>query len=71
MALTEEQIARAKTEAREFLEYSLFTIGVSLGVMPDDISSSMTIPVGENDPEYWSYVSLVRQATILERLDSE
>lgn len=69
MALTEEQIARAKSEAREFLEYSLFTIGVSLGVMPEDISSSLVIPVGENDPEYWSYTSLIRQATILEQLE--
>jgi hypothetical protein len=69
MALTAEQVSRARTEAREFLEYSIFTIGLSLGILPEDISSSMTIPVGENDPEYWSYVSLIRQASILEQLE--
>lgn len=68
MAFTAEQIARATEDAREFLEYSVLTIAVTLGVLPEEISSQMAIPVGESDPQYLSYVSLIRQAAILEQM---
>jgi len=69
MALTSEQIAKAKAEAREFLEYSCLMVGLSLGVLPEDISSTMPIPVEESDPLYISYQTLIRQAEILESLE--
>ena len=68
MALTSEQIQTAKEDAREFLEYSIYRIALTLGVLPDEISSTMTIPVEENDPSYISYQTLIRQVVILEAL---
>lgn len=68
MALTAEQIAKAQEEAREFLEYSVFKIGLTLGLLPEDISGSMIVPVEEGHPEYASYQSLIRQALILEQM---
>jgi len=68
MALTSDQISAAKEEAQEFLEYACYTIGLSLGVLPEEISPSMVIPVPETDPEYVSYVTLKRLASNLEKL---
>lgn len=68
MALTAEQIAQAKEEAREFLEYSVFKIGLTLGLLPEEISSSMEIPVDESHPTFASYKSLISQASILEQM---
>lgn len=69
MALTTERLEQAKAEAREFLEYSVFKIGLTLGLLPEEISSSMQIPVGEDHPTYVSYQSLIAQASILEQME--
>lgn len=68
MTLTAEQKQTAKAEAIEFLEYSIYRIGLTLGLLPDEISSTMQIPVAETDPAYVSYQSLIRQVLILEGL---
>ena len=52
MALSASQITTAKTEAKEFLEYSTYTLCLVLGVDPDAVSSSYTVPVASDDALY-------------------
>ena len=68
MALSEPEIERAMEEAREFLEYSIFTLGILMGVNFDELSSGMEIPVQPDHYEYPLYESLKKQVTILEGL---
>ena len=52
MALSEAEINAAKADAKEFLEYSLQVLCLSLGMDPADASSSFTNPVASDDPSY-------------------
>lgn len=69
MALSPERMAQAKDEAREFVEYSLFVTATLLGVPLEEVSSTMAIPVQVEDFLYNSYLSLNRQAAVLEALN--
>lgn len=69
MALSEERLTEAKNEARNFVEYSLFVTATMLGVPLDEVSSTYVVPVAEDDFLYNAYVSLKRQAAVLESLD--
>lgn len=68
MALTAAQVTAAKADAKEFLEYSIQVLCLSLGMNPAEASSSFTIPVGNTDLSYSAYQSVVEQATALEAL---
>ena len=68
MALTEAQVTAAKADAKEFLEYSIQVLCLSLGMDPADASSSFVIPVTADDASYVAYQAVVRQATALEAL---
>lgn len=68
MALTEAQVTAAKADAKEFLEYSIQVLCLSLGMDPAEASSSFTIPVADTDLSYNAYQSVVEQATALEAL---
>ena len=68
MALSEAEITAAKADAKEFLEYSLQVLCLSLGMDPADASSSFTNPVASDYPSYNAYQSVIRQATALEAL---
>jgi hypothetical protein len=68
MALSEKDILRSKEEARDFLEYSIFTLATLLGVDIADVSGDMIIPVSTDHHEYVYYESLKKQASILEGL---
>ncbi len=68
MALTEAQVAAAKADAKEFLEYSIQVLCLTLGVDTADVSSSYAIPVAESDSSYSGHQAILRQATALEAL---
>ncbi|MBF83045.1 MAG: hypothetical protein CL489_01070 [Acidobacteria bacterium] len=68
MALTEAQAAAAKADAKEFLEYSIQVLCLTLGVDTADVSSSYAIPVAESDSSYSAHQAILRQATALEAL---
>ena len=68
MALTEAQVTAAKADAKEFLEYSIQVLCLSLGMDPAEASSSFAIPVADTDGFYIAYQAVVRQATALEAL---
>lgn len=68
MTLSADQIELGKLDAIDFLEYSIYRTGLALGLLPEEISSSMEIPVNEGDVAYIAYQSLIRQASILEGL---
>lgn len=70
MALSSEDVLRAKEEAREFLEYSIFTLATLLSVDIESLSSDFTIPVMPEHNEYIFYESLKKQVQILEGLDA-
>lgn len=69
MALSASKIAEAKNEAQDFLEYSIFVLCQFLTIDPSSASSTMEIPVAEDDIYYWNYVALKRQLAALEALD--
>ena len=68
MALTEAQVAAAKADAKEFLEYSIQVLCLTLDVDTADVSSSYAIPVAADDITYSAHQAIVRQATALEAL---
>ena len=68
MALSASQVTAAKADAKEFLEYSVQVLCLSLGMNPAEASSSFTIPVADTDSSYIAYQAVVRQATALEAL---
>ena len=68
MALTEAEVTAAKADAKKYLEYSVQTLALTLGVASDEISSSMTIPVASDDINYEAYDCLKKQAAALEAL---
>jgi hypothetical protein len=77
MALTPEQLAKAKTEAIQILEYSIYTLAFILGVEDDDLEAGMENPVdlsvNENNAllaQYDAYECLKMQLAALARLQS-
>ena len=68
MALTEAQVTAAKADVKEFLEYSIQVLCLSLGMDPAEASSSFAIPVDDTHLAYTAYQSVVEQATALEAL---
>lgn len=68
VSLNQEQLDRAKAEARRYLEYSTYVLCLALGVDPNTASSEMGIPVATSHPEYYSYDCLIRFLSRLENL---
>lgn len=52
MALTAEEVAAAKAEAKEYLEYSTYVLCLSLGLNPADVNDPYTVPVEADDVLY-------------------
>ena len=65
MALTAEQVAAAKAEAKEFLEYSSQVLCQILGVDPTAVTASYTNPVASGDALYESHECLRIQLAAL------
>jgi hypothetical protein len=68
MALSEAIVNQAKEEARDFLEYSIYVLCTFLEVDIETTTSAIEIPVAEDDPNYYNYVSLKRQLSALEAI---
>lgn len=68
MALSEQEIAKAKDEARKYLEYSTYVLALSLGVDPATLSDPYVVPVSDAHPNYPLHVSLGAQVSALEKL---
>lgn len=68
MAISEDSILKAKQKSIEFLEVSIATTAMALGVPLSDLSSDWDIPVSESDPSYKSYKSLKDMYTNLLKL---
>jgi hypothetical protein len=65
MALTVEQVAAAKAEAKEFLEYSSQVLCHTLGVDPTTVTASYTNPVAVDDAFYEAHECLRIQLAAL------
>jgi hypothetical protein len=77
MALSAEQLAKAKAEAIQILEYSIYTIAFTLGVDDDDLEPDMVNPIdlsiNENSAllaQYDAYECLKLQLVALARLQA-
>lgn len=70
MALNEQQKQKAKDKAVSFLEKSIFDLCLVLGVDQDELTSEYVIPVGENDPDYKGYSSLVKMFQNLAKIEN-
>jgi hypothetical protein len=77
MALSPEQLAKAKAEAIQILEYSIYTIAFTLGVDDDDLEPDMVNPIdlsiNENSAllaQYDAYECLKMQLVALARLQA-
>jgi hypothetical protein len=77
MALSAEQLAKAKAEAIQILEYSIYTIAFTLGVDDDDLEPEMVNPIdlsiNENSAllaQYDAYECLKMQLVALARLQA-
>jgi len=57
------QIAAAKSEAIDFLEYSIFVLCSLLDIDSAGVSHPYVIPVPEDDPQYDQHLSLQRQVS--------
>lgn len=68
MALTAAQLADAKAEAREYLEYSIQVLALTLGASVADLSSSMTNPLDAENVDHDAFASLIAQVEALEAL---
>jgi len=68
MALSEEDILKAKAEARKYLEYSTYTLALTLGVDPEDIEYPYSIPVADTHPDHALHQSLASQVAALDKL---
>lgn len=68
MALSEQEIAKAKDEARKYLEYSTYVVALSIGVDPLTLSDPYIVPVSSTHPNYQLHVSLGAQVSALENL---
>lgn len=77
MALSPEQLQKAKNEAIQILEYSIYTLAFVLGVDDEDLEAGMENPVdlsiAENNAllsQYDAYECLKMQLAALARLQS-
>jgi hypothetical protein len=77
MALSAEQLSKAKAEAIQILEYSIYTLAFTLGIDEDELSSELENPVdmslAENSSlaaQHDAYECLKMQLAALERLKS-
>lgn len=68
MALSAEKIQKAKDEARQYLEYSIYVLAIMLAVDVESLSSDFEIPVEESDSTYGAYSSLLKQVRALEAI---
>lgn len=66
--LSEAEISVAKSRAISHLQRSVLGICISLGLDPDSVDSSLSIPVEDSDPSYYAYVSLIAQLSALEKI---
>jgi hypothetical protein len=69
MALTEEQLSNAKSEAKKYLEYAVYTTALMLGVDIDEIDAGYVVPVDESHQDYLAYLSLASQVNALSKLE--
>lgn len=77
MALSAEQLAKAKAEAVGILEYSIYTLAFVLGIEDEDLNADLVNPVdmslSENSSlaaQYDAYECLKMQLAALTRLQS-
>lgn len=70
MALSQENINKAKQRSIDFLEVSIASTAMALGVDLAELDSNYEIPVSEDDEKYKSYKSLKDMYASLERLIS-
>jgi hypothetical protein len=77
MALTPQQLAKAKAEAIQILEFSIYTLAFTLGVDESDLEFEMENPVdlsvdGNNAllAQYDAYECLKMQLAALARLQA-
>jgi hypothetical protein len=77
MALTTEQLAAAKAEAIQILEYSIYTLAFTLGIEDEDLDADMANPIdmslAENSSlaaQHDAYECLKMQLAALARLQS-
>jgi hypothetical protein len=70
VALSEEQKQKAREEARQYLEYSIYILALSLGVNPEELDENFENPeTPESDmARYKSFNNLIRQIDSLSRL---
>lgn len=66
--LGENEINLAKSRAKRHLERSIIGLCISLGLDSESVTSSMTIPVGEENPHFTAYSSLISQLSALEKI---
>jgi hypothetical protein len=77
MALSAEQLAKAKAEAVQILEYSIYTLAFALGIEDEDLNTDLVNPVdmslAENSSlaaQHDAYECLKMQLVALARLNS-
>ena len=77
MELSAGQLAKAKAEAIQILEYSIYTLAFTLGIQDDDLLPDMENPIdmslAENSTlaaQYDAYECLKLQLAALARLQS-
>lgn len=77
MALSAGQLAKAKAEAIQILEYSIYTLAFTLGIQDDDLLPDMDNPIdmslaenGALAAQYDAYECLKLQLAALARLQS-
>lgn len=62
MALSAENVAKAKGKAIEYLEYSIYVLAMLLGVDLDEIDENSTNPIDPANTEtYHAYENLLMQ----------
>lgn len=71
MPLTEQQLAEAKQKSIDFLEVSIETSCLVLGVANSELGPDYVIPVAQDDPLYVSYSSLIHMWNSLQTLESQ
>jgi hypothetical protein len=77
MALSTEQLAKAKAEAIQILEYSIYTLAFTLGIEDEDLDSDLENPIdmslAQNSAlaaQHDAYECLKMQLAALARLQS-
>lgn len=70
MVLSDSQIEEAQAEAAQFLETSIYTLSLTLGLDPAEVSSALTNPVGPDHHDYVFYELLKDQCSALEKIQT-